>query len=231
MASAEASDPWRTRFQEGLRLVLGEERATLVLPAEVDESREYTAKENVWWTGECLSRLEGVASNDEAHRILMSCSHQLPEERVEVLRAFYQHHQDVDELMEFWRSQFIYHLKRWHPQLRPEWIDAILDEGWGEVGVRVGEDVLATKVPKDIQEFFEAEDERDRAFRYCHCDRIRGAFQEGCPELPSAYCYCGAGFYKLNWERVLGREVQVRLESSLLQGDRVCRFRIALGPE
>lgn len=229
MGSGGDDDLWRTRFLESVISELGEEKARAILSEGEEMDRVCTAEENVHWTKGCIERMRAVAKDEEIRQVLMGCSHHMPEDRIRILRDFHRHHRDINELMEFWRSQFIYNLKRWTAQpLKDEWLDIIIDENWGEVGVRKGSSVMATKIPNDIKGFFEAKDYAERSYRYCHCDRMRTAFLTDSADLPVDYCYCGAGFYRSNWERVLERPVQVTLLSSLMKGDTLCQFRISL---
>ncbi len=58
----------------------------------------------------------------------------------------------------------------------------------------------------------------------CYCHKIKGF--KG--DIPDSYCYCSVGWVKEMFEQALGRPVEVRLESSVLRGDKACRLRVLL---
>ena len=96
-------------------------------------------------------------------------------------------------------------------------------------GVRKGKQIISTKIPKSsyIVEYFEAEDPLEKRKLYCHCPRVRDGVGED-PQLPLAYCYCGAGFYKGIWEIILGVPVRVEVLESVMMGGDVCKIAIQL---
>ena len=58
----------------------------------------------------------------------------------------------------------------------------------------------------------------------CYCHKIKGL--KG--DIPGNYCYCSVGWVKEMFEQALGRPVEVKLEASVLQGDKACRLRVLL---
>jgi predicted hydrocarbon binding protein len=46
--------------------------------------------------------------------------------------------------------------------------------------------------------------------------------------MPTAFCYCGAGWYRQQWEGAIGRPVTIEIVKSVLKGDEVCQFAIQL---
>ncbi|MCK4449505.1 MAG: hypothetical protein KAX26_02825 [Anaerolineae bacterium] len=58
----------------------------------------------------------------------------------------------------------------------------------------------------------------------CYCHKIK----EFKGDIPSNYCYCSVGWVKEMFEQALGRSVEVKLEASVLRGDKACRLRVLL---
>jgi len=49
--------------------------------------------------------------------------------------------------------------------------------------------------------------------------------------MPPTFCYCGAGWYRQQWEGAVGKPVQIEIVDSLLKGDDRCTFAIRLPDE
>ena len=114
-------------------------------------------------------------------------------------------------------------------QLEEKMIEQIVGNGWGSAGVREGNTIIATKIPKSgylVQYMNELDPDKRRAL-YCHCPRIRGVLKTS-QTIPPIYCYCGAGFYKGMWEEILQEPVEAELLESVLKGDKVCKVAIYL---
>ena len=60
------------------------------------------------------------------------------------------------------------------------------------------------------------------SYERCYCGSVSKAKEP----VPSTYCYCSCGWYKMLFETVLERPVEVELLSSIAQGAEVCRFAI-----
>ena len=220
-------DPWRKELSDYLdRLTSKKIRQEIILD-DLDPDDIYRIEENISWTRGCLERMDHILDEGTMRDVLTSCAHIMPEDRISKMRDFYRRTGDIDAVMEFWQADFLENLKRWVDPLQDEWSKVILDEHWGEVGVREGNTIHAIKIPADMKGYFEAKDDIQRRRAYCHCARIRDCIgtEEG---MPPIYCYCGAGFYKSNWERVLERPVRVEVLRSVMQGDDLCQIAIHL---
>jgi predicted hydrocarbon binding protein len=108
-------------------------------------------------------------------------------------------------------------------------MEEILRRGWGLAGVRKGNTIIATKIPKSgyLVEYMRETDPQKKRQYYCHCPRIRDVLKSS-ETLSPTYCYCGAGFYKGLWEEILQEPVEVELLESVLKGDDVCKVAIRL---
>ncbi len=219
-------DHWRALLAQNAIGVLGPEKVEEIIP-KFDPEKEYSEKENVKWTREAM---EGLLSIDPEDRIdiLTGCTHRLPDEYLQDLMEVWDRTHDLDELHSYWKERFLRNLDRWFGNLDDRHLRFIRENDWGEAGRKEGNVILATKMPSSAREYFETDDPVERRYLYCHCPRIRSAVREGGDKLLANFCYCGAGFYKHNWERVTGKRVKVELVSSVLGGDDRCQFRITI---
>jgi hypothetical protein len=101
--------------------------------------------------------------------------------------------------------------------------------------VRVGDALLATKIPYDPDHWLSESDPAERRYLACHCPFVRESLKKNTgthanqePSVPADWCYCSAGFEKLLFDEVLDADLQVELVESVLQGQDRCRFRIHL---
>jgi hypothetical protein len=56
----------------------------------------------------------------------------------------------------------------------------------------------------------------------CFCHKIKA--YKG--KIPEGYCNCSIGWVKELFEQALGNPIDVRLESSILRGDKECRLEV-----
>jgi hypothetical protein len=83
-------------------------------------------------------------------------------------------------------------------------------------------------LPFELKEYLKATDPREKGYHYCHCPRVREAIKLPEHGISTTYCYCGAGFYKDIWEKILQQTVEVEVLETALQGCCVCRIAIYL---
>jgi hypothetical protein len=223
-----AKDPWRRKLMENLEDVVGPDLGRLVMNRGLDRHVEDASDENVMWTSCVMRELDARLKEEDRIEVLNRCAHVMPEERIAVRRALFQRTNDLEALHRFCQRDFIEQLKKRYDPLPREWLDHIIEQGWGEAGRLEGSSIIATKIPADLPAYFNAEDMKAKRKAYCHCDRIRNVFDAEIIGISPTYCNCGAGFYRYNWERMIGRPVQVRVLRSLLNGDDRCQFEIIL---
>lgn len=85
-------------------------------------------------------------------------------------------------------------------------------DGWiGRMGKWVGEQNVR-KEAEGVQV----------TYSRCLCPLV----QNGPPILSRSYCNCSRGWLLETFETVMDKPVQVRLEASIMRGDRHCRFTV-----
>ena len=140
--------------------------------------------------------------------ILSKCSHIFPKEQLQKLRNTYleavKNGKDpVDAVIEFMKN----------------------DPGWNEPPVRKGNEIYCEKKPSDPKAYAEAKTDLERKQAYCFCPIIKPNIDKG---MPKSYCYCGAGWFRQQWEAATEKEVRVEILTSILNGDDKCSFKVIL---
>ncbi len=206
--------PWENLFRRNLRESLGEEVAMGITrgwngisPFTDIETRFQTVKK-------AMEDLTEAAGDDTVYDCVSKCAHVFPKEQIDKVRDVFDRTrgsgdsvlQAVDRVIEFMGS----------------------DPGWGETPVRQGNVILTSKGPRDPSAAEKAATPEERAQAACFCPIIRKKLAEG---IPRAFCYCGAGWYRQQWEGATGLPVRVEIVESLLSGDQRCSFAVHLPVE
>lgn len=202
---------WNELLAKNVTRVLGKEAEREVMQGSGELTTESTVEERFQWVKGAMERLGGLASEGATYDIVSRCAHVFPASQIEKLRALYERTkaQTGDAL---------------------EAVDAVIafmekDPGWGERPRREGRVVYSSKNPRDPAGYEKAKDELEKRKAYCFCPLVREHLQEG---MPLAFCYCGAGWYRQQWEGATGKPVTIEIVRSILKGDDVCEFAIRL---
>ena len=158
----------------------------------------------------------------------MGCACQYPKVNLQDVRMLYEENSDIDEVLVVLQYKFVEFLEH-SLNLEKRLIGQIVQLGMGLAGVRKGNTIVATKIPKSgfLEDYFSETDPLKRRQMYCHCPRVRDSVTES-QGISETYCYCGAGYYKGIWEEILQQEVEVELLESILMGNEFCTVAISL---
>jgi hypothetical protein len=206
--------PWEILFRDSLEEVLGASIAGNVLEACSSIDSTSSLDERFEHIRDAILRLEGSTEDVDRYDCISRCAHVFPPGQIRKLSAVFDSASAaglstldaVDRVIAF--------------------MDA--DPGWGEGASREGRTIFTAKGPRDREEFEAARTPGEKAEASCFCPIIRKKLSEG---MPGSFCYCGAGWYRQQWEGATGMPVRVEILSSLLAGDPECRFAIHLPPE
>ena len=159
---------------------------------------------------------------------MTGCACQYLTSDLQSMRNAYEATHDIDQVHQMLQDHFESFLRD-TLALDQSIVKAVISRGWGLAGIRQGNTIIATKIPKseNLVEYMNEENPAKKRAYYCHCPRVRDALETQ-ETLPLTYCYCGAGFYKGIWEEILQETVKVELLTSVLRGDDVCSVRIHL---
>jgi predicted hydrocarbon binding protein len=211
---------WLARFRKALDRLAGEEVRREVMAPDAPQ-----ASDTISWTAGALARLALSVEEPTSQKVLSACACKFPRPRLQPIREVYAASQDLAQAHARLEELFVSDLRN-VMKLPEERIKNLLGRGWGMAGRFQGETVVAVKMPFDLEGYFEAENQTERRYAYCHCPRVREAVRSPEPAVPRLYCYCGAGFYQDIWETILGRPVEVEVLETVLEGGEVCRIAV-----
>ncbi len=226
--SADFERYWLGKLARCLAELAGDEVRDQVMAGSEGLSDDSDRDAVIAWTQGAVGRLEALVDGAVAQEVMLGCACQYPAQDLQAARQAYLDSGDIDRAHRILQAQFESFLVD-VLGLDDEMVGEILSRGWGLAGVRDGNRILATKIPKSgylAAYLREADPERQRQI-YCHCPRVRDALQRGAT-LPVTYCYCGAGYYRGIWETILGQPVRVEVLESVLNGGDVCTVAIHL---
>lgn len=219
---------WLTKFARSLHKVAGEQVRREVMEGSDELCSASDRQEVIDWSCQAMARLEGAVDGDQGREVMTGCACQYPRGNLADVRRAYADSGDVDVALSMLHEKFV-SLLRDTMRLDEDTIATIIANGWGLAGVRKGDTILATKIPKSeyLMEYMRESDRDKKRAIYCHCPRVRDALKTS-GTIPEVYCYCGAGYYKGIWEEILQQPVEVELLKSVLKGDDVCTVAIHL---
>jgi len=202
---------WNALLARNLERVVGAAGREAVMQGSSVIGVETALDDRFQWVKQALERLDGLADEGQKYDLLSSCAHVFPAEQVGKLKAVYEDTrartgdalQAVDAVIAFMDG----------------------DPGWQKGSRREGRIVYAAKNPRDPQTYEKAQSEAEKKQAYCFCPIVRSHLDQG---MPTSFCYCGAGWYRRQWEGAIGKPVTIEVVQSILQGDDVCQFAIRL---
>jgi predicted hydrocarbon binding protein len=219
---------WLAKFSGGLEEIAGEEICREVMQGSEALSSDSSRDEVIAWSRMAMERLEARVDEEGRKSIMTGCACQYPRSGLQDVRKEYEATQDIDVAHRMLQERFEAFLRD-TLKLDDEIFAEVVSRGWGLAGIKQGNTIIATKIPKSgylVQYMQETDPEKKRQI-YCHCPRVRDALMIGATISPT-YCYCGAGFYKGIWEEILQEPVEVEVLESVLKGDQVCTIAIHL---
>jgi effector-binding domain-containing protein len=205
---------WNRLFSDHLAREISEDVQREVMQRSEEFTVDSRVDERFQWVRGAVGRLCDLAKEDQIYEVLSRCSHIFPQGQIEKLGVVYEAAiakgkrplEAVDAVIEFMGD----------------------DPGWGERPRREGNVIYSAKKPRDPQGFKDAKTEAERRRAYCFCPLVRSHMEDG---MPVSFCYCGAGWYRQQWEGAIGQPVRMEIVKSLLKGDDVCEFAVYLPEE
>ena len=228
---SEATDferAWLKKFSRCLDEIAGEDIRRQVMQGSEGLSSQSDRGEVVAWSQQAMERLDALVGEKERRDIMTGCACQYPKSELQEARQIYELTGDIGLAHQKLQEQFEAFLRD-VLALDDDFFAEVVGRGWGLAGVRRGNTIIATKIPKSgfLVVYMQETDPEKRRQCYCHCPRIREALKTS-EAISVTYCYCGAGFYKGVWEEILQETVEVEVLESVLQGDDVCKIAVHL---
>ena len=219
---------WLEKFRSSLDKVVGDETRREVMNGSAELSSQSSRKEVIDWSRRAMERLDKLVDKKRRQEIMTGCACQYPRAALGDVRQRYSETGDINLVHGMLQEQFESFLRE-TMGLDDDLIGEIVGRGWGLAGIRQGDTIIATKIPKSgyLLEYLQETDPELKRQLYCHCPRIRDVLK-GSESISTTYCYCGAGYYKDIWEEIIQRPVQVELLESVMDGGQVCKVAIHL---
>jgi predicted hydrocarbon binding protein len=219
---------WLVKFANCLEEVAGEEIREQVMAGSEGLSAQSDRQQVIDWSRQAMERLDALVDPQGRKEIMTGCACQYPKSQLQEIKRTFAETQDLDLAHRMLQEQFEAFLED-TLQLDGELVQEIVARGWGAAGIKEGNTIIATKIPKSgfLVEYMNETDPQEKRRHYCHCPRVRDVLRTQ-DSISTTYCYCGAGFYKGIWEEILGEPVEVELLQSVLKGDDVCQIAIEL---
>jgi len=223
---------WLAKLSRGLDQVAGEEARRQVMRGSEGLSSQSDRRVVIDWSSEAMARIDCLVDEAARRQIMTGCACRYPRADLQNIREQVEQGGGIDLAHQMLQDQFVSFLRD-SLHLSERLSEEIVDQGWGSAGIKSGNTIVATKIPKsgNLMEDLQETDPARRRYLYCHCPRVRDALLQGAGTLSPTYCYCGAGFYKGIWEEILQQPVEVEVLESVLQGDDRCRIRVHLPPD
>jgi len=226
--AVDFEEAWQDKLSTSLDQIMDPKERDRILDGGNILTMESPTLDKVVWTCEMIDRMGEFTTEESIQDIFTDCHCPYPSEDLLDVKMSYRLFGDIDQALSMLQEKFVAFLRE-IIELDETLVQKVVSNSWGLAGVREGNRIIATKIPKSgyLEDYFEAEDPVEKRKLYCHCPRVRDAVGEE-PQLPQTYCYCGAGFYKAIWEIILGEPVQVDVLESVMAGGDVCKIAIHL---
>ncbi|HNT55634.1 MAG TPA: hypothetical protein PKG95_13025 [Anaerolineaceae bacterium] len=197
---------WERLLAEGAERILGSAARQMIMSGvdSIDPATSFT--EYVAWIQGAVERLDALPIDDEQKcQVVSHCAHVFPQERIDHLRAIYEHGTVDDVLREMYQDDF-----------------------WYEKPVRRDNVIYMRKNPYNPEGYENATTPAERRKAYCHCSFVHPYLDEIPARLSPTFCFCGAGWYRRLWEGILGQPVKIEHVETLLKGHDHCTLTITL---
>jgi hypothetical protein len=188
------------------------------------------------YTIDFVKKLNKYFPQSKCNKILAGNNHSIPKESFMKEKEYYdssqslkmyledRHDRKVKELEHYYKNNLI-----WFEQIiSQEVIEFVRNNKEVLSGVIENEKLYITKIPYDINNFLDSNDEKQKRYYACHCSFVREGILQGHKDIPKEWCYCSAGFAKYPFEVILEQELDITLLQTPIDGDLLCRFEIDL---
>lgn len=188
------------------------------------------------YTKRLMEVLQNHMDKSSCNKILAGNNHRIPVSSFDKEKEFYaqantletylkdRHKRKVEELQEHYDNNQV-----WFEQIiSPDVIEFVKQNPEILAGVLKEDTLYVTKIPYDINKYIATEDDIMKQYHACHCSFVKEALLDENQNIDKDWCYCSAGFAKFPFETILGQELDVKIVSTPLDGDPLCRFAIDL---
>ena len=142
---------------------MGEEIRDQVLQDGDSLSEDTPSEEKITWTCQALGRLGEVTDHKTRREILAQCACRYPAEDLQDVKRVYQASGNIDLALSMLGEKFEMFLRD-SLELEEELIEVIVRRGWGLAGIRGGNTIITTKIPKSdfLEKYFNEADPMEK---------------------------------------------------------------------
>lgn len=188
------------------------------------------------FTQKLMKRIQDNVEPNIYMKILAGNNHGIPEIAMEKEKELYNKSENLEDYLKQRHMRKVAELQShcdsntvWFEQhITQEVVDFVKSNQEILSAVKKNDKLYVTKIPYDTVSFIEESDPKMKCYHACHCPFAREAILNEDIDIPSDWCYCSAGFAKFPFEIILEKELSVKVVSSPLKGDNICRFEISL---
>ncbi len=220
---------WLAKFSKYLKEIAGINIHNGIMKGCEGFSDNSNREEIIKWSKKAIEKLDSLVDEEKRIKIMTGCACQYPKYDLQEIRKKYGETKDIDLVHQMLLEKFILFLKD-SLKLDTGLVKDIINRGWGLAGVKKGNTIIATKIPKsgNLTLYMKEHDPEKKRALYCHCPRVRDVLKTPDIKISPTYCYCGAGFYKGIWEEILERPVKVKVLKTVMKEDDTCQIAIYL---
>ena len=233
VAKQNKQKEWIEKLEQGFDKHSDENTKNFILsnkPADADSDE----LKLIEFTIQAVNKMDTMLPEDIKREILINCSCHYPKDRLQELKNLYNQTGNIDKVHQLLEEQFestLYNPSEFESEfssVKDEYKQKIIERNWGLAGEKIGDSIIVTKIPNEIERYFTTDDPIEKRYAYCHCPRIKALIKENNRSISESYCYCGAGFYKGIWEEIIGSDVKVEVLETVVGGSSVCKFAVHL---
>ncbi len=224
---------WLSRLEETLDEYVGEELQTKIMEAGGPIKQTSTTAKKAVWAKCMMDCLEANVDEKTCKKILTNNLHfKSPKSpSFKKLKRMYEKSGSIDVVLQHLHDKWKKIIGDKYGYDSPEYKYVEADSTI-EAGVRKGNIVYVSKIPYQIKQFIEAEDDQTKRYHYCHCGWVRDSLKKPKEEQVSVnFCNCSGGWHKVPFEGIFEQTLEVDLVKSVLKGDDICTFAIHLPKE
>jgi len=183
-----------------------------------------------------MTVLKKHLDKNSCDKILAGNNHGIPKESFTKEKQFYNESSSLEEYLKERHIRKVQELqdhldqnKVWFEQIiTPEALELVKNNQEILSGVIQDEKLYVTKIPYDINNFLNAENDTLKRYYACHCTFVRENIKNKTANIPKEWCNCSGGFAKFPFEIILDQSLDITLLNTPLDGDHFCRFSIDL---
>lgn len=182
-----------------------------------------------------MRKLERMADAETVKNILYRVRHGLHPSQVKGAREAFLETGDLDAFIEQHLQEQIAMFERLNAEGKDFYGQEITDEALAFVKahptmlapIRQGRTLHVTAFPCNIKEYLRADDDRMRRYQACHCPFAKESILAD-ETVSATLCNCSLGHVTNFIEAFLDRPLEGKVVSSVLAGDLLCEYEIAI---